>query len=985
MAEELEKKPEFVVHKRTVESTPAPATNNGGASSTTNGAKRVVVVKKKPAGAPNSNQNQPQGKPAGDGQRKDPVKVVVKKADSSSQSTGDKPAEKSAEKPAVNEASNETRNTPNENRQGEARQFDNRSNDNRSIDNRAIDNRSIDNRSIDNRSIDNRNSEGRSNEGRPYNRDNDHRNQSSPRNDNRGENRKPFELNPSRPNVKAGNLSDRGSGYSGYGNRQNGGRQNYNRDGNRPNNYNNNGRNYNGGYNNGNREGGNGFNGNQARKSYQQNRDRDNNGQNRQGGFNRGPGQGGFNRGPGQGGGFNRGPGQGGQGGGFRGPRPGMGGGAPVPPVDQSRQPAKKAFKGKKQIYNRKDEEQYDDNLFGQKKKQDTQQNVVPKEIEIMESVSVSDLAKKMNLKASEVIGKLMGMGMMVTITQSIDADTATLLAAEYGCEVHLISLYDETVIEGDNDDGVELVTRAPIVTVMGHVDHGKTKTLDAIRNANVAAGEAGGITQSIGAYSVTTPKGKITFLDTPGHEAFTMMRARGAQVTDIVVLVVAADDGVMPQTLEAISHAKDAKVPIIVAVNKVDKPEANPDRVKTQLSEHGLSPEEWGGDTQYVHISALKKEGIDDLLDAILLQAEMLELKANNECRAEGKILESRVDQGRGVVSTVVVQRGTLHQGDPFVAGIYSGRVRAMFDDRGHRIQEAGPSTPVEVLGMEEMPNAGDPFQVTESEKDARAFSAKRQELKRFEAAKAVKKTTLESLYSDIADSEVRELKVIIKADLQGSAEALKSSLEKLSTREIRLSVIHSSAGAINESDVTLAAADSNAIIIGFNVRPTPKAKTLAEQESVEIRKYNIIYKCVEEIQQAMEGMLQPDTKEEVIGMVEVRDTFKVPKIGVIAGCSVSEGIVRRTSSVNLVRDGIVIFSGKISSLKRFKDDAKEVSVGYECGIGLENWQDIKVGDKLEIFEVIEVAKKLGKTLAEEEAEAAKRNVTAGGSEGAM
>ena len=600
-----------------------------------------------------------------------------------------------------------------------------------------------------------------------------------------------------------------------------------------------------------------------------------------------------------------------------------------------------------------------------------------------METVSVSDLARKMNLKASEVIGKLMGMGVMVTITQSIDHETAELLAAEYGCEVKLVSLYDETVIESDKDDGVELLPRPPIVTVMGHVDHGKTKTLDAIRHANVAAGEAGGITQSIGAYSVTTEKGKITFLDTPGHEAFTMMRARGAQVTDIVVLVVAADDGVMPQTLEAIAHAKDAKVPIIVAVNKVDKPEANPDRVKTQLSELGLTPEEWGGDTQYVHISALKKEGIDDLLDAILLQAEMLELKANFECRAEGKILESRVDQGRGVVSTVIVQRGCLKQGDPFVAGIYSGRVRAMFDDRGKRIQEAGPSIPVEVLGMEEMPNAGDPFQVTESEKDARAISAKRQELKRFEAAKAVKKTTLDTLYKDIENSEVKELKVIIKADLQGSAEALKASLEKLSTREIRLSVIHSSAGAINESDVTLASADENAIIIGFNVRPTPKAKTLAEQEQVEIRKYNIIYKCVEEIQAAMEGMLQPDTKEETIGMVEVRNTFRVPKVGVIAGCMVSEGIVRRTSSVHLVRDGIVKFTGKITSLKRFKDDAKEVSTGYECGIGLENWQDIMVGDKLEIFEIVEVAKKLGKTLAEEQAELEKKGASEADKEG--
>ena len=579
-----------------------------------------------------------------------------------------------------------------------------------------------------------------------------------------------------------------------------------------------------------------------------------------------------------------------------------------------------------------------------------------------------------MNLKANEIIAKLFAMGMMVTITQSIDSDTATLVAEEYGCKVNIVNLYDETVIESDSDEGIDLLPRPPIVTVMGHVDHGKTKTLDAIRKSNVAAGEFGGITQHIGAYSVTTEGGKITFLDTPGHEAFTMMRARGAQVTDIVVLVVAADDGVMPQTLEAISHAKEAKVPIIVAVNKVDKPEANPDRVKTQLSDHGLAPEEWGGDTQYVHISALKGQGIDDLLDAILLQAEMLELKANHECRAEGKILESRVDQGRGVVATVVVQRGKLRQGDPFVAGIYSGRVRAMFDDRGKRIQEAGPSTPVEVLGMEEMPNAGDPFQVPESEKEARAISTKRQELKRFEAAKAVKRTSIDTLYKDIADSEVNELKVIIKADLQGSAEALKSSLEKLSTREIRLSVIHSSAGAINESDVTLAAADSNAIIIGFNVRPTPKAKVLAEQESVEIRKYNIIYKCVEEIQQAMEGMLSPDTKEEVIGMVEVRDTFKVPKIGVIAGCTVSEGVVRRNASVHLVRDGIVLFNGKIASLKRYKDDAKEVAAGFECGLGLENWQDIQVGDKLEVYEIIEVAKRLGKTLAEEEAEAAKR-----------
>ena len=882
MAEENEKKPEFVVHKKQQDSSLA-ATEK----------KRVVVVKRKQNQTPNAQNAQKQPDAA---QKKGGVHVVVKKP-----ATPQKQNQQTSDN--VNAVADKTVNTvAAETPKTEVKQTT-------------------------------------------------------------------FELNNKRPNVKAGNLSDKGrqNKNGGFNRNQNGFNRNQNgQGGNRP---------YNKDGNSG------GFNGAQARQSYQ-NRERDNNSQNRQGGFNRNNQNGfnrnqngqGFNKGNGQGG-FNRGPN--GQGGGFRPPRPGMGGGAAPLPIDNSRTPGKKAaFKGKKQVYNRKDEEQYDDNLFGTKKKVETPASVVPKEIEIMETVSVSDLARKMNLKASEVIGKLMGMGMMVTITQSIDSDTATLLAAEYGCEVHLISLYDETVIESEKDDGVELLPRPPIVTVMGHVDHGKTKTLDAIRNANVAAGEAGGITQSIGAYSVKTDKGRITFLDTPGHEAFTMMRARGAQVTDIVVLVVAADDGVMPQTLEAISHAKEAKVPIIVAVNKVDKPEANPDRVKTQLSDHGLAPEEWGGDTQYVHISALKGQGIDDLLDAILLQAEMLELTANHECRAEGKILESRVDQGRGVVSTVVVQRGKLRQGDPFVAGIYSGRVRAMFDDRGKRIQEAGPSTPVEVLGMEEMPNAGDPFQVPESEKEARAISTKRQELKRFEAAKAVKRTSIDTLYKDIADSEVNELKVIIKADLQGSAEALKSSLEKLSTREIRLSVIHSSAGAINESDVTLAAADSNAIIIGFNVRPTPKAKILAEQESVEIRKYNIIYKCVEEIQQAMEGMLSPDTKEEVIGMVEVRDTFKVPKIGVIAGCTVSEGVVKRSSSVHLVRDGIVIFNGKIASLKRYKDDAKEVAAGFECGIGLENWQDIQVGDKLEVYEIIEVAKRLGKTLAEEQAEAEKRGI---------
>ena len=793
-----------------------------------------------------------------------------------------------------------------------------------------------------------------------------------------GQTRTTFEIGSARPNVKAGNLStpnrQRNGGYNrgqngGYGNREGGYNGGY---GNR--NYNNNGQ----------RSGG--FSGAQARENYQ-NRDRNaqGGGFNRQGGFNRGPNgqgggfnrQGGFNRGPNGQGGFNRGPNQAGRPGfgsrpGFGGGRPGFGGAPVASAIPEQKGPGKKAFKGKKQVYNnRKDKEELFDEEELYKKKAVTPASVVPKSIDIMESVSISDLAKKMNLKASEIIGKLMSMGMMVTINQSIDSDTATLLAAEYGCDVHLVSLYDETVIESDKGEEGNELPRPPIVTVMGHVDHGKTKTLDAIRKTNVAAGEAGGITQKIGAYQVKTEKGVITFLDTPGHEAFTMMRARGAQITDVCVLVVAADDGVMPQTLEALSHAKDAKVPIIVAVNKIDKPDANPDRVMTQLSEQGLTPEEWGGDTQYVKISALKGEGISELLDAILLQAEMLELKTHWDTRAEGKVIESHVDQGRGVIADVMVQSGTLRVGDPFVAGIYSGKVRAMFNDRGEKVKEATPSMPVEVLGLDEMPNAGDPFQVTETERDARDISNKRQELKRFEAAKAVKKVTLDNLVSTIEASEVKELKVIIKADLQGSAEALKQSLEKLSTPEIRLNVIHSSAGAINESDVTLAAADENAIIIGFNVRPTAKAKMLADEEKVEIRKYNVIYKCVEEIQQAMEGMLRPDTIEQNIGMVEVRNTFRVPKVGVIAGCSVTEGLVKKSATVNLIRDGIVKWTGKISSLKRYKDDAKEVKAGFECGIGLENWQDIQVGDQLEVIEYVEFARKLGESLLDEKAEA--------------
>ena len=550
----------------------------------------------------------------------------------------------------------------------------------------------------------------------------------------------------------------------------------------------------------------------------------------------------------------------------------------------------------------------------------------------------------------------------MVTINQQIDHETAEIIASEYGCSVHLVSLYDETIIAQEEDKPEDMEPRAPIVTIMGHVDHGKTKLLDAIRSSHVAEGEFGGITQHIGAYKVSVPeKGDVVFLDTPGHAAFSMMRARGAQVTDIVVLVVAANDGVMPQTKEAIDHAKAAKVPIIVAINKIDLPDANPDRVMQQLSELGLVPEEWGGQTLYCRISALRKEGIDDLLDTILLQAEMLELRANPHCRAVGKILESRIDQGRGTVATVIIEKGTLNQGDYYVAGIYPGRVRAMFDDKGRRIKSAGPSDPVEIIGLSDIPSAGDPFQVTEDEKQARMVGAKRQELERNSEGSKGNKITLENINEKIREGQITDFNVIIKGDVQGSVEALQGVLEKLSTSEIRLNVLRASAGAIIESDITLAAA-SKAIVIGFNVRPTPKAQALAEREKVEIKKYNIIYDVLDDIRDAMEGKLSPEIKEVDIGKAEVRDTFKVPKVGMIAGCYVTEGKVKRNSLVRVIRDSIQINKDmiRISSLRRFKDDAKEVAEGFECGIGLENWQDLQVGDVLEIVETEEVRRKL-------------------------
>jgi len=687
-------------------------------------------------------------------------------------------------------------------------------------------------------------------------------------------------------------------------------------------------------------------------------------GQGTQGGYGSGPRPGGYGSGP-RPGGYGSGPRPGGYGSGPRpggyGSRPGFGGPRPTgtggPGSGVGKTAVRKPLRGKKPAYSKREEEA--EKALRLKKKAEAQAMAIPKEIDIMETISVSELARKMNLKPADLIAKLMGLGVMATMNQKIDSDTATILAGEYGCQVHLVSLYDETVIEKADDLPGQLAHRAPIVTVMGHVDHGKTKLLDAIRKTDVVSGEFGGITQHIGAYQVETHKGRITFLDTPGHAAFTKMRARGAGITDIVVLVVAANDGVMPQTREAIDHAKAAQVPLIVAINKIDLPEANPDRVKTQLAELGLTPEEWGGDTMFCEISALQKKGITELLDAILLQADLLDLSANYDRAAEGKVLESKIDHGRGIVATVVVERGTLRIGDSFVAGIFPGKVRALFDDRGQRIDEAVPSTPVEVIGFEGMPNAGDPFEIVEDEKFARSISDKRQELKKYEEGKNVKKVTLDNLYDTIHSGQVQELKVIIKGDVQGSVEALKGLLEKLSTNEVRLNVLRAAAGAITEDDVNMASA-SDAIIIAFNVRPTPAAKVLADREKVDIRKYNIIYRAQEEIQKAMEGMLAPELKESEIGKVEVREVFKVPKVGLIAGSYVTEGAVRRNCKVRVIRDSIEIHTGKIVSLKRFKDDAKEVAAGFECGIGIEDITDLQTGDTLEVYEMIEIARTL-------------------------
>jgi translation initiation factor IF-2 len=583
----------------------------------------------------------------------------------------------------------------------------------------------------------------------------------------------------------------------------------------------------------------------------------------------------------------------------------------------------------------------------------------VPKEISIMENVQVGELAKKMNLKPNDVITKLMKMGMMVTINNVIDSDTAILLADEYGCQVKIVSLYEETVIQEEKDNPDDYITRPPVVTIMGHVDHGKTKLLDTIRKSAVIDTESGGITQHIGAYQVVTPRGPITFLDTPGHEAFTSMRARGAKVTDIVVLVVAADDGVKPQTIEAIDHAKAAEVPIIVAINKIDLPTANVDRVLQELSNLDLLPEEWGGKTITCKISARENLGIDKLLEMILIQAEVLDLKANPSRAAKGTIIEAKLDPGRGAIATVLIQNGNLKVGDPFLAGVHSGRVRAMFDDFGHSVEIAYPAFPVLVTGLEAVPDAGDPFDSMADEKEARNISQHRKEFQRIGQAASVKKVTLDNMNEIIQQGGLKELKIIIKTDVRGSAEAIKESLEKLSTNDIKLNVIRAGTGAIVDSDVMLASA-SNAIIVGFHVRANPRTLALSEKEGVDIKYYNIIYQVVDDIKAAMEGMLEPEKVEKVNGKLEVRELFKISKLGTIAGCMVTTGKITKNSLVRVFRDDVLVHEGKLKTLKRFKDDVTEVLTGFECGIMIDGFDDFIAGDEVEIYEINTVARKL-------------------------
>lgn len=576
----------------------------------------------------------------------------------------------------------------------------------------------------------------------------------------------------------------------------------------------------------------------------------------------------------------------------------------------------------------------------------------IKKPIVIGQTVTVHELALKIQKKPAELIKKLMDLGVMATINQEIDADTAIILAGEFGYELEVKKDIDEEalLLQEPIDSPELLELRPPVVTVMGHVDHGKTSLLDVIRETNVTATEFGGITQHIGAYQVEHNGKKITFLDTPGHEAFTSMRARGAQVTDIAILVVAADDGVMPQTIEAINHAREASVPIVVAINKIDKPDADPERVKRQLTEYNLVSEEWGGDIIFVEISAKEKKGLDELLEMILLVAEMIELKANPKRPAQGTVIESELDKGRGPVANVLVQNGVLKVGDVIVAGTTFGRVRAMIDDKGRRVKKAGPSTPVEVLGFSYVPQAGNVFKVVTDEKLARLVAEKRQLKKREEELKTTVKASLDDLFKEVEEGRVKELRLIIKADTHGSVEALKQALERLSTEEVKINLIHTGIGAISETDIMLASA-SKAIVIGFNVRPDVNARKASEIEKIDLRLYRLIYEVIEDVRTAMSGLLEPEYKELVLGRVEVRRIFKVSRIGTIAGCYVNEGKISRDANVRLIRDGIVVYEGKLDSLKRFKDDVKEVEEGYECGLTLEKYNEIKEGDIIEVF----------------------------------
>ncbi len=583
----------------------------------------------------------------------------------------------------------------------------------------------------------------------------------------------------------------------------------------------------------------------------------------------------------------------------------------------------------------------------------------ISKYIDDFDAIIISELAKRMGIKANEMIKTLMGMDVMATVNQSIDYDTAVLVASEFDYEVEHAAFEEETILKQEVDDPEKLQERPPVVTIMGHVDHGKTSLLDVIRKTRITETEAGGITQHIGAYHVTTDRGQIAFLDTPGHEAFTAMRSRGAKITDLVVLVVAADDGVMPQTLEAINHSKAANVPIIVVVNKIDKANADPDRVKRELAENGLTPEDWGGDTIFVNVSAKENVGIDELLEMISLQSEVLELKANADKLAYGHVVEAQIDSGRGPVATVLVQDGTLRNGDALVCGIHFGKVRALLDDRGSQVESAGPSIPVEVLGLSGVPMAGDEFIVLADEKSAKQISEHRIQRQRSKELAQTNRLSLEKLYEQIQQGEVKDLNLIIKADVHGSIEALGEALIRLSNEEVKVKVVHSATGTISESDISLAAV-SHAIIIGFNVRPTPKVQAFAGEENIDMRLYNVIYDVINDVKGAMVGLMNSTYKEHVVGTAEVREVYQIPKVGAIAGSYVTDGKVERGQSIRVVRDGVVIYEGKNSSLRRFKDDAKEVQAGYECGIGVENFNDIKVGDVLECYYLEEIRPKI-------------------------